>query len=477
MRFYTNTYARGDFVYIRGYDNGKRFMDKIRYSPTFFVPSKKESKYTTIHGEYVEPIEQGSIRDARDFMKKYEDVEGFTIYGSDAYAYTCLNENFGKDYDVDSVRIANIDIEVASEDGFPEPDLANQEITAITIKYKNTFFVLGTGDFTTDRSDVKYLKCANEKALIEFFISLWQKIDADIITGWNVIFFDIPYLYNRISRLFNEQFASKLSPLGFAYSRQVKVMHREQTAIDLAGISVLDYLDLYKKFTYSNQESYRLDHIASVELGERKIDYSEYATLHQLYKLDYQKFIEYNIKDVELVAKLDDKMKLIEMALALAYDAKVNYDDTFTQVRMWDILIHNYLLERNVVVSPKTRKSKNTQFAGAYVKDPQVGMHKHIMSFDLNSLYPHLIMQYNISPDTFLENEYQQVSIDKILNGELETSNDKVLTPNGHYYRNDKQGFLPAMMQMMYNDRVIYKNKMLEAEAELEEINRKLKSI
>jgi len=477
MIFYTNTYSRGNFVYIRGYHDGKRFMDKIPYKPTFFVPAKQQTQYKTIHGQYVEPIEQGSIREARDFLTKYEDVDGFTIYGSNSFAYTCLNEQHGKDYDVDLIRIANIDIEVASEDGFPDPDLANQEITAITVKYKDTFFVLGTGDFETDRNDVKYLKCSNEKILIQNFINMWEKMDVDIITGWNVQFFDIPYLWNRITRLFDEKAASKLSPYGFAYSRSVRMMNREHTIVDLPGLCVLDYLELYKKFTYSNQESYRLDHIATVELGEKKIDYSEYSSLHQLYKLDYQKFIEYNIKDVELVAKIEDKMKLIEMALALAYDAKVNYDDVFTQVRMWDVLIHNYLIERNIVVPPKTDKRKDAQYAGAYVKDPLVGQHNWVMSFDLNSLYPHLIMQYNISPDTFLSGEYQQVSIDKIIERDIETPDDKVLSASGYYFSRDSQGFLPAMMEMMYNERVIYKKKMLEAESELEEVNRKLKEL
>jgi hypothetical protein len=128
----------------------------------------------------------------------------------------------------------------------------------------------------------------------------------------------------------------------------------------LSGISSLDYLDLYKKFTYSQQESYRLDHIGYVELGEKKIDYSEYGTLQTLYVENHQKFIEYNIKDVELVVNLDAKMKLIDMALALAYDAKVNYEDVYTQVRMWDVLIHNYLWKEGIAVSPKIYRQRLT---------------------------------------------------------------------------------------------------------------------
>jgi len=274
-----------------------------------------------------------------------------------------------------------------------------------------------------------------------------------------------------------EKEAKKLSPVGIVNERKYTVNNREQTEYELIGLSVLDYLDLYKKFTYSQQESYRLDHIAFVELDERKLDYSEVETLHQLYKTDHQKFIDYNIKDVELIVKLEDKMRLIEQAMVIAYDAKVNYADVFTQVRMWDVLIHNYLLEKNIVVPPKTGQKKDSQFAGAYVKDPQVGMHKWVMSFDLNSLYPHLIMQYNISPETFVDGMYQDLSVDSIIEDTHQRSEDYCLTASGYYFSKEKQGFLPEMMERMYNDRVVYKKKMLEAQSELEEINRKLKEL
>jgi DNA polymerase elongation subunit (family B) len=234
---------------------------------------------------------------------------------------------------------------------------------------------------------------------------------------------------------------------------------------------------MYKKFTYSQQESYRLDHIAFVELGERKLDYSEVENLHQLYKTDYQKFIDYNIKDVELIDNLESKMKLIEMALAIAYDAKVNYNDVFGQVGMWDTLIHNHLMKKGVVIPPMTNTFKGAQFAGGYVKDPQVGMHNWVMSFDLNSLYPHLIMQYNISPETFLEGEYQDISIEDIIDRKVETSDDMCMAANGHYFSKEKQGFLPEMMELMYSERKGYKRKMLEAETELEEINTRLNAL
>jgi len=480
MRFYTNFYTKGDTVYIRGYHNGKRKVEQIEYSPTLFVPSRKSNTvWKTIHGEPVEPIEQGSIREARDFVKRYEDVDNFTIYGMTNYEYACVNDNYGNDFDPDVIKVANIDIEVGSEDGFPNPEDANQPVTAITVSVRGRYFVFGIGEYNNTRTDVSYVDCRGERRLLDVFLNFWEKIDPDIITGWNVDGFDIPYLVNRITKLMGDKEARRLSPARWIKTREFKGNFGKVTKeYTLTGLTVLDYLQLYKKFTYTQQESYKLDHIAFVELGQKKIDYSEVETLHQLYKTDYQKFIDYNIKDVELVDKLEDKMRLIEQAMTIAYDAKVNINDVFTQVRMWDVLIHNYLYDRNIVIPPKDSHGKDSKFSGAYVKDPQVGMHNWVMSFDLNSLYPHLIMQYNISPDTFIEGEYTDTSVDQLVANQIpECPKDQVLTPNGYHYIREHQGFLPEMMQLMYNERVQYKKKMLEAQSELEEVNRQLKEL
>jgi len=474
MRFYTNTFVRGNNVYIRGYNNGNRFNEKVFYKPTLYEPARGPTKFKTIDGHTVKPKQFESIKACKEYVSKFEDVDGFNFYGSTLHAYTFINDKFDNDYDMDHIRVANIDIEVGSEDGFPEPEDANQPITAITIKQNGICYVMGIDDFKNDRKDVQYINCKTEHKLIDIFLKTWKKLDPDIITGWNTRFFDIPYLVNRITKIFGEYKANELSPWGFIQERKINRITKSLQAFEIKGIAQLDYLELFKKFTYANQESYRLDHIASVEVGEKKLDYSEFSSLHQLYKLDYQKFIEYNIKDVELVEKIDAKMKLIEMAMALAYDAKVNYEDIYTQVRMWDVLIHNYLMDKNIVIPQNKRTRKDSTYEGAYVKDPQVGLHKWVMSFDLNSLYPHLIMQYNISPDTLMSGDTQDVNIEDIVNLNITTQKDKVLAANGQYFRKDKKGFLTEMMESMYEDRVIYKKKMIEAQKELEKVKRLL---
>ena len=396
-------------------------------------------------------------------------------YLSDEYSGTTV------DYDFNQIKVLYIDIEVGSESGFPKPEEAREQITAITMKCGKDFIVIGCGDYHNTREDVRYIKCETEDGLINAFVDHWKRISPDIVTGWNVKFFDIPYLVNRITNLFGEKFCKQLSPWNFVKEFKVAGMGGKMfQTFNLTGIAVLDYLDLYKKFTFTNQESYRLDHIAHVELGEKKLDYSEFETLHQLYKLDFQKFIDYNIKDVELVEQIEDKKKLVEQAVVLAYDAKSNYEDVFKQVRMWDILAFNYLRMNDIVIPQKERNIKDSAYAGAYVKDPQVGRHDWVVSFDLNSLYPHLIMQYNISPETLIEERLpddiqllkDQISVDTLLSQKLDTSilqkYNLCMTPNGQFFRRDVHGFLPEMMQNMYDNRVQYKEKMIEAQKEYE---------
>jgi DNA polymerase elongation subunit (family B) len=469
-KFYTHFTRYGNKILERGYENGRRYTRKVDYQPTLYVPSKTPAEYTTLDGKYVSPLTMESMREASDFIKRYEGVQSFDVYGSTNFAYIYINEAYPKqvDYDPTQLTIANIDIEVGSENGFPEPAQASEPITAITFKIKGHYYVFGCGDYNNYRDDVTYTKCLDEVSLIKRFLEEWEIRDPDIVTGWNIQFFDIPYLYNRFVRLVGENTAKRLSPWRMIGERTTTIHNKQQTAFDLVGIAILDYLELYKKFTYSQQESFRLDHIAFVELGERKLDYSEFADLNQLYRLDYQKFIDYNIKDVDLVDRIDDKMKLIDMVLALAYDAKVNLTDVFTQVRMWDTLTHNHLMEKKIVVPQKVHQSKNEKYEGAYVKEPVPGKYRWVCSFDLNSLYPHLIMQYNVSPETFVEGKHTSITIDRLLSGEYEPDSEYCMAANGHYFRRDKQGFLPEMMETMYNDRSKYKKLMIEAQKKKE---------
>ena len=475
MKFYTNVQMVGDHFLVRGYENGQSFMTREKFYPTLFVPSKKKTKYKTLTGDYVESVQPGSVRDCREFIKKYDGVEGFKIYGNDRYIYQYISDNYPEDqikFDISKIKLVTIDIEVASENGFPDVESAAEEMLLITIQDYNTKNIItwGVGPFLNKQKNVEYRQFSSEHGMLNDFIHYWMNNTPEIVTGWNNQLYDMPYIARRLERILGEKLMKRLSPWGLVTEVETFIMGRKHISYDIGGITQLDYLDLYKKFTYTNQESYRLDHIANVELGQKKLDHSEFDTFKDFYSKGWQKFVEYNIIDVELVDRLEDKMKLIELALTMAYDAKVNYSDVFYQVRMWDTIIYNYLKNRNIVIPPKERSDKDAKYAGAYVKEPIPGKYDWVVSFDLNSLYPHLIMQYNISPETLLEERHPSATVDKILNQDVtfEMYKDNAVCANGAMYRKDVRGFLPELMDKMYDERVIFKKRMLKAKQEYE---------
>jgi DNA polymerase elongation subunit (family B) len=465
----------GNQFLVRGYENGKHVMFKEEYSPTLFVPSKRETEYKTLDGDYVEPIKPGLVKDCREFYKKYEGVDGFKIYGNDRYVSQYISDKYPEDeikFDISKIKLSTLDIEVASENGFPDTESASEEILTITLQDYATKEIItwGIKPFVVKQNNHKYIQCNTEYTLLSQFIEWWSNNTPEVITGWNIQFYDIPYICRRLTRVLGEKLMKRFSPWNLVSEDEVFVKHRKQVCYDVGGITQLDYLDLYKKFTYTNQESYRLDHIADVELGQKKLDHSEFDTFKDFYTKNWQKFVEYNIIDVELVDRLEDKMKLIELALTMAFDAKLNFGDVFYQVRMWDNIIYNYLKKRNIVIPPKERSAKDEKYAGAYVKSPVPGVYDWVVNFDLNSLYPHLIMQYNISPETLLDERHPTVTVDRVLNKELDFQKykDYAVCANGAMYRKDIRGFLPELMEKMYGDRVIFKKKMIEAKKEYE---------
>jgi DNA polymerase elongation subunit (family B) len=473
QNFYTNVQLIGNQFLVRGVENGKRFETRDEFFPTLFVNSKKDSKYKTLSGGNVEPIRPGTVRDCREFYKKYDEVDGFEIYGNDRYIYQYISEKYPEDevkFDISKIKLVTLDIEVASESGFPDVESCSEEILAISIQDYTTKKIVtwGVKPFNNVRDDVTYHCCESEYALLNSFINYWMVDVPDVVTGWNIQLYDIPYICKRLNRVLGEKLMKRLSNWGLVTEGEIFITGRKHITFDIGGLTQLDYLNLYKKFTYKAQESYRLDYIAEVELGQKKLDHSEFNTFKDFYTKGWQKYIEYNIVDVELVDRLEDKMKLIELALTMAYDAKVNYADVFYQVRVWDTIIYNYLKKRDIVIPPKSKSQKNEKYAGAYVKEPIPGKYDWVVNFDLNSLYPHLIMQFNVSPETLVDERHPTVTVDKILNQELtfELYKDYAVCPNGAMFRKDVRGFLPELMEKMYNDRVVYKEKMIVAKKE-----------
>ena len=472
MNFYKNVIEHRGKLLVRGIHDGKEYKEKIDYSPTLYAITQQQTDFKTLHGQYVKAIQFGNISKARDFKRNYN-TDNAPIFGMDRYQYQYISDNFPNDieYSKDHIKIFTVDIECACENGFPDVENPIEEILAITVKNQSNKQIItwGTGEFKTDRPDVTYIRCKSEKSLIMEFMKFWIKNYPDIITGWNTKFFDIPYLMNRICHIVDEKVIKRFSPWNLVERESIVVRGRPQTHYSIFGIVMLDYLDLYKKFIPTRQESYKLDYIGKVELGIQK-DENPYETFRDWYTKDFQSFIDYNIKDVEIVDGLEDKLKLIELILTMAYEAKVNYNDVFSQVRMWDMLIYNFLRKENIVIPPKEDNVKEDKYDGAYVKDPLTGMHKWVVSFDINSLYPHLIMQYNISPEKIIGVKSSGISVAKLLKQQTPLSHLKTegacITPNGAMFKNDNPGFLPRLLEKMYNDRVKFKKLEFQSKQE-----------
>ena len=479
--FYTNCYTRGDKILVRGYEDGVAFSRKVDFQPTMFVSSKAgtATKWSTLYGAPAHEIKPGSIKDTRDFLSTHDDVKGFVVHGNSNYICQYISETYPKDieWDTDNIKLFTIDIETSVDGGFPNVETANEEIILISLQnnFTKNIITFGCKAYNNTRADVTYHLCNDEQHLLKEFIIFWQQNYPDAITGWNSRFFDLIYLYNRMVKVLGDTLANKLSPWGQCRIVEVKQFgphDKPRLKVSIAGIADLDYIELYKKFTYTAQESYRLDHIAGVELNEHKLDLPG-VDFKDSYTNHWQIFVDYNIRDVELVDQLEDKMKLIELIVTMAYNAKINYEDVFSPVKMWDAIIYNHLLQRNIVVPQKSHSATKTDaYGGAYVKDPIVGAHKWVASFDLNSLYPHLIMQYNISPEMMathrLDVEVEQLLYKQIDLGFLK-ENNLSMTANGVCYSREQRGFLPTLMEKMYEDRSKYKKQMLKVQQEFEQ--------
>ncbi len=473
--FYTSVVRYGNSMLYRGYDSsGKNVYRKDKFSPEFFVSSKKETGWHSLYGHNVGRLSFMTMREAKTWIENNKEVANRKVFGTTNYIHQYITNKFPNEikFKREWINVVTIDIETDYDDGFPHPSEATQDVLAITVKSSKSdvFWVWGYGDYDVDKALIKpvvYVKCKDEKDLFNKFLQWWSKPDQmpDVITGWNTRFFDIPYLINRTARILGTDSVKRFSPWGMVESREITRRGKKEEVYDIRGIQTLDYLELFQKFgyTYGPQESYKLNHIAYVVLGEKKLSYEESGSLRNLYKDDFQKYIDYNMKDVQLVDRLEDKMGLITLAMTIAYKGGVNYQDTFGVTSIWESIIHRKLYSQKLVppaILPEARKFK---FAGGYVKDPHVGAHDWVVSFDLNSLYPNLIVQYNMSPETLVD-QSQKNGVDYYLNGGLPDKTKFAVAANGSTYHKKFDGVLPTIIEDYYAERTSIKKIMLATE-------------
>ena len=475
---YTNVYQGFDALWVRGIENGRKFAHKVDFRPTVWINSQKQnqrSEWKTLEGQTVYPVQPGSMNDTRKFLAQYKDVENFKMWESPGHVYQYIAETHPGEirFDPNDITVFTIDIETQVDSGFPDPQTAIEPILLITIKdtRHNKIYTWGTREFNKELEHVEYKAFRDEQSMLKDFMVWWQHHYPDIVTGWNSSLFDLTYLYNRLTHIVGETLANKLSPWRKVSQRDVDLGGRTALKTSIGGIASLDYLDLYKKFTYSAQESYKLDYIAQQELGVKKVP-NPGSTFKDFYTNYWDTFVEYNIRDVELVDKLDAKMKLMDLALTMAYAAKINYEDVFGPVKVWDVIIYNYLNERKTVIPQRKTANKTESYEGAFVKDPLVGRHYNTVSFDLNSLYPMLICQYNMSPET-IQPVRMNVTVNELLekNCDLSEVYERGLSmaANGWCFSKDRKGLLPTQMQLFYDRRKQYKKEMITAKQKLEE--------
>ncbi len=475
---YTDVVSTGNLLLVRGYDeNGRRYQERIKYKPFLFksIDGHSHSEYTTIRGEPVERMDFDSMPQARNYVK--HNAAMFQIYGMTNFVYPYIWESCGdKTKNPEHIKTCFIDIEVGSNSGFPQPEDALHPVTSICMGIGGKHFIFGCGNYTPHKDSITYVKCDTERQLLSRFLYTWAKLDFDIIVGWNSEAFDIPYLVNRIKRIFGERGIARLSPWGMVTPRVVQAAHgKEFQTYDIAGIASIDYLALYKKFSFIPQESYRLDNVANVDLGEAKLDYSEYTSLRELYEQNFQRFAEYNFTDVELIEKLDGRHNLLSLMIMLAFDAGVNFGDTLGSVRLWDVLTHNYLMDKKIVIDPMREHQKSEQYAGAYVKEPIIGYHEHVVSYDVTSLYPSLIIQYNISPECYVGNIDNFPNVDNLLEQgfpidrvEQARVDNYTITANGCLWDKHKAGVFPTLVKSKMTLRASLKKQMLAARKKYE---------
>lgn len=521
INFYTNVSFHKGRILLKGFDNGKRIQTSIPYQPYLFVQSNDTaSPYKTIFGAPVERVDFRTVGAARDYINKYKDVSNYDIYGMTQWIYPFIYDKYATagaiPYDRSKVKILFLDIEtetgkyddqlevcirknetspvrtIALEQiykypdyeiwdikydkwtpvlascyildvDFPKPEEATKEINSITFRIDGKNIVLGFYDYTPEDRNTTYIKCENEIELLRKIISIIRQIDPAIVTGWNSAMYDIPYITNRITRILGEETAKELSPWGIIERKMIhdKFGH-DYEVITWVGISSIDYIDTYKKFESATEEAYALDYISEVQLGVGKLDYSEYGSLRGLYMMNRPLYYKYNIIDVERLTQIEEKLKLFDVQLSLAYYMGVNYIDVFGTVRPWDAFIHGYLMRQGIVVPQSEIGEQEDKIEGAHVKLPKPGIYNWVVSFDVKSLYPSLARQCNISPETFIGTA-PDISVLQILNKAVDKSFIKQLKDEnaslcgtGCLFDNTVEGFIAACMRLTYEERVVF---------------------
>ncbi|AGG58188.1 DNA polymerase [Vibrio phage henriette 12B8] len=479
--FYINSETKNNKIYLTYCHKGEiKYAIIDNYKPTLFgLTADTSAQFSElVSGKKLEPTVFNSIREANNVLREAHKNDDVTVFGNRNFHYTFLHENF-KDmensYDISKIRGFMLDIECVAEVGFPDPGKAEWPINVFCIYDTITqkYFVWGESAFDECKyidklkeygvslDDIVYEHIADEVKMLKHLLRWWREHLPAYITGWNSSKFDIPYLCHRLQRLGLDM--NKLSPWKNVFIREGEYFGKPEFTVHISGVADLDYLELYKKNRFITRESYKLDFIGEIELGRKKVDFSHIANnLRELRKKDYDLFTTYNIIDVELIKALEEKLGFLSITFAVAYAAGINYGDVKSPVVTWSNIIYRTLIDEGVVL-PNVKEHDKASYQGGFVLDPKVGKHRWVCSFDLASLYPSLIMQFNISPETLTNVVVPEVNVDTMMDKikYKKPDGDLSVCPSGNTFKRDKFGIAGREMLRLYTERKSIKKEML----------------
>lgn len=435
------------------------------------MPSKAEdATFKTFDGRTLAPKKFQSIGDARKFIDQYKKVDNFQIFGQQNWINNFLHEAFNEDivYDDSLIKIGYLDIEVDTEDGYPDMQEADREINAISLTVGKKTYLWGLKDYQPDK-DTEFFWFETEEELLDHFVKFWARLELDAVSGWNTTTFDLVYTIRRITKVLSWNKALKLSPWGIIKERQIKSYRGTMVDIyDVYGIIDLDFLPAFKKFRPPtlNPDDNKLDTVAHVVLKEKKLDYSAYGSLRKLYRENPQLFYDYNVKDSRLVQRLEDDLNILKLMFNMAYSAKINVHECFMPTKLWDSIIYGFLKQKGTIIPIQvfdgpSDDDSDEKFEGAYVKVPNPHFYKWVVSFDVTSLYPSLFMHYNIGPDTF-RGRYDVNNATLLAMAphgfeSMLTGKNLSMAANGAMYSRDYPSFMTEIIQYYFDKRQHYK--------------------
>jgi DNA polymerase elongation subunit (family B) len=457
----------------------------INFKPFLGVHSSKEqTSWTDMHNKPVKVKVFESISEMQSWKKTNKDT--LEIFGDIDPVDMFVASEYRGDIELDrrGLVIFNVDIEVFVEEGggFPRPEEAKAPINAITVNemVTNVYYSFFHGKYTPQHENEIVVECTNEKYLILKFLDFWNAKDPQIITGWAINTFDIPYLINRIMKVCNNETVKRLSiDRVIKKHKKTDTTGKETDFYTLQGHIIWDYIELYKKYTQETRESYTLDNVSRVELGDNKLEYhDDYDNLNELYLKNPQLFFEYNIKDTGLVYDLDHKLDYINVAMSIMHKAKCRPDKIFGTIAPWDCIIYNELLSRKILCPPNKNHTRS-DFVGGFVGEPIIGLHDWLEVIDIVSSYPNQIRSYNLSPEMAIpdsklpeelldiKNRFTGIDIcaDVELTREIRETLQKYkvsFTSNGYFFNIEREGIIPSIFTKLFQLRKEYKKQLKE---------------